>query len=130
VSQKEKQNSEPQIVSDITGLLNNGKTNAHSILVDPDNPNLVMMVEVRDLTFLDMQNAIKSFINLTASGEVEIDLAGYWKYMYEKCIVSTTPPLTQTQLTGLNSYVGSQLSAVLPQPGELLSGPLGIGNEE
>ena len=129
MSQKEKK-KEPQIVSDITGLLNDGSTTEHFISVDSDNPELVMKVELRELTFLDMQNAIKSFINLTASGEVEIDLAGYWKYMYEKCIVSTTPPLTQTQLTGLNSYVGSQLSAVLPQPGELLSGPLGIGNEK
>jgi len=130
VSQKEKQNSEPQIVSDITGLLNNGKTTEHLISVDPDNDALVMKVEVRELSFLDMQSAIKSFINLTSTGEVEIDLAGYWKYMYEKCIASTQPQLSKAQLMGLNTYVGSQLSAILPSPTDLLSGPLGLGNEE
>ena len=129
MSQKEK-NSEPQIVSDINKLLNNGKTNAHSVSIDPDDPNQVMMVETRDLSFLDMQSAIKSFIHISGSGEVEIDLAGYWKYMYDKCIVSTQPQLSKAQLLGLNSYVGSQLSAVLPQPTDLLSGPLGLGIEE
>ena len=129
MSQKEK-NSEPQIVSDISSLLNNESTTTHSVLVDEQNPNLIMKVEVRELSFLDMQSAIKSFINLTSSGEVEIDLAGYWKYMYEKCIVSTEPNLSEAQLMGLNGYVGSQVSAILPQPTDLLTGPLGIGNDE
>ena len=129
MSQKEKK-KEPQIVSDITGLLNDGSTTEHFISVDSDNPELVMKVELRELTFLDMQSAIKSFINLSSAGEIEIDLAGYWKYMYDKCIVSTTPQLSSTQLLGLNTYVGTQLSAILPSPTDLMSGPLGIGNEE
>ena len=69
-------------------------------------------------------------IEIEDSGEVEIDLAGYWKYMYEKCIVSTEPNLSKAQLMGLNGYVGSQVSAILPQPTDLLTGPLGIGNDE
>ena len=117
-------------MSDISSLLNNESTTTHSVLVDEQNPNLIMKVEVRELSFLDMQSAIKSFINLTSSGEVEIDLAGYWKYMYEKCIVSTEPNLSKAQLMGLNGYVGSQVSAILPQPTDLLTGPLGIGNDE
>ena len=130
MSQKEKKTSEPQIVSDISALLNNETTTTHAVMVDEEQPNLVMMVEVRELSFLDMQSAIKSFINLTSSGEVEIDLAGYWKYMYDKCIVSTQPTLSKAQLMGLNGYVGTQVSAILPQPTDLLTGPLGIGNDE
>ena len=130
MSQEEKKNSEQEIVNDVSLLLNNGATTSHTLSVDPDKPNLVMEVEIRDLSFLDMQSAIKSFINISAAGEVEIDLSGYWRYMYEKCVVSTNPQLSKSQLLGLSQYVGTQLSAVLPQPTDLLSGPLGLGNEE
>lgn len=130
MSQKEEQKSKEVVIDDISKLLNSSAVKEHTIRVDPDDSSLVMKVQVRELSFFDMQNAIKSFINLTSSGEVEIDLAGYWKYMYDKCIVSTEPALSLTQLIGLNAYVGSQLTAVLPQPTELLAGPLGAGASE
>lgn len=131
MSQKEeKQKNKEVVVDDINKLLSSDSAKEYTIRVDPDNESLVMKVQVRELSFFDMQSAIKSFVSITASGEVEIDLAGYWRYMYEKCIVSTTPSLSLTQLTGLNSYVGSQLTQILPQPQELMAGPLGIGTEE
>jgi len=130
VSQKEEQKNKEVVIDDISKLLNNSAVKEHTIRVDPNDSSLVMKVQVRELSFFDMQNAIKSFINLTSSGEVEIDLAGYWKYMYDKCIVSTEPSLSLTQLIGLNAYVGSQLTTVLPQPTELLAGPLGVGASE
>ena len=120
MSQKEEQKNKEVVIDDISKLLNNSAVKEHTIRVDPNDSSLVMKVQVRELSFFDMQNAIKSFINLTSSGEVEIDLAGYWKYMYDKCIVSTEPSLSLTQLIGLNAYVGSQLATVLPQPTELL----------
>jgi hypothetical protein len=130
VSQKEEQKNKEVVIDDISKLLNNSAVKEHTIRVDPNDSSLVMKVQVRELSFFDMQNAIKSFINLTSSGEVEIDLAGYWKYMYDKCIVSTEPSLSLTQLIGLNAYVGSQLTTVLPQPTELLAGPLEAGASE
>ena len=130
MSQKEEQKDKEVVIDDISKLLNNSAVKEHTIRVDPNDSSLVMKVQVRELSFFDMQNAIKSFINLTSSGEVEIDLAGYWKYMYDKCIVSTEPSLSLTQLIGLNAYVGSQLTTVLPQPTELLAGPLGVGASE
>ena len=130
MSQKEEQKNKEVVIDDISKLLNNSAVKEHTIRVDPNDSSLVMKVQVRELSFFDMQNAIKSFINLTSSGEVEIDLAGYWKYMYDKCIVSTEPSLSLTQLIGLNAYVGSQLTTVLPQPTELLAGPLGVGASE
>lgn len=131
MSQKEEKNPKNEVVvDDISKLLNNDAVTEHTIRVDPNDASLVMKVQVRQLSFFDMQNAIKSFVNLSSAGEVEIDLAGYWRYMYEKCIVSTTPSLSLTQLTGLNAFVGSQLTTILPQPQELLAGPLGLGASE
>ena len=128
-TEEQKKNKEV-IVDDISKLLNNSTVKEHTISVDPNDSSLVMKVQIRELSFFDMQNAIKSFIALTSAGDVEIDLAGYWQYMYDKCIVSTEPSLSLTQLTGLNAYVGSQLTAVLPQPTELLAGHLGDGASE
>jgi hypothetical protein len=124
-----KSGQDEQIIQDVSTILANNTVNEHTLSVDPDNPNIVMKVRVRELSFMDMQKAIKSFIALSASGEVEIDLAGYWRYMYEHCVVSTDPALNTTQMVGLNQYVGNQLAAILPQPQDLMSGPLVDGNE-
>tara|TARA_R100000152_G_C6780899_1_gene214319 strand:- start:4175 stop:4444 length:270 start_codon:yes stop_codon:yes gene_type:complete len=89
-----------------------------------------MKVNVRDLSFIDMQKAIKSFVSIEMDGGIEIDLAGYWRYMMEKCIVSTEPSLSVVEMTGLNQFAGQQLTSVLPQPQDLLSGPLEDGSSE
>ena len=128
--QNEEGGQDEQLVVDINTILVNNNTIQHTIRVDPQNENAVMKVHIRELSFMDMQKAIKSFIAVSASGEVEIDLGGYWRYMYEKCVVNTEPSLNTSQLLGLNQYVGSQLASILPQPQELMSGPLVDGNKE
>tara|TARA_R110000744_G_scaffold178418_1_gene297340 strand:+ start:122 stop:520 length:399 start_codon:yes stop_codon:yes gene_type:complete len=127
---KKNDGQDEQVISDLSAILANDSVSEHTIRVDQENPNLVMKVQVKQLSFLDMQEAIKSFIGITASGEVEINLAGYWRYMYENCIISTTPATNTTQLIGLNQFVGSQLAAILPQPQDLIAGPLVDGNNE
>ena len=112
-----------QLVNDISSLLVTGGAKMHEIQVDPEN-NLMMRVWVKELTFLQMQDAIKSFVDINAEGGVNLDLAGDWRYMMEKCIERTEPNLSTTQLMGLNSYVGQQITALLPQPQDLISGPL------
>jgi len=118
------------VISDPSTLLANSAVTEHTIRVDPDDESLVMKVRVRELSFMDMQSAIKTFVAISTDGGVEIDIAGYWKYMFDKCVVSTDPTIGRGQLNALNQFVGSQLSAILPQPQDLLAGPLEIGNEE
>lgn len=118
------------IVEDASLLLASNDVVEHTISVNPDDETQVMKVRVRNLSFLDMQNAIKSFVNIDTGGGVEIDIAGYWRYMIEKCVVSTDPNLGRGQLLSLNQYVGGQLSALLPQPQDLMTGPLVDGNIE
>ena len=118
------------IVEDASLLLASNDVVEHTISVNPDDKTQVMKVRVRNLSFLDMQNAIKSFVNISTDGGVEIDIAGYWRYMMEKCIVSTDPTLGRGQLLSLNQYVGGQLTALLPQPQDLMTGPLVDGSIE
>ena len=111
-------------VSDIGRLMAAPASVEHVINVDPNDESAVMKVWVKDLTFLKMQEAIKSFVSITGTGSVDLDLAGYWKYMMKECVTRTEPNLSMTQLMGLNSHVGQQLTALLPQPQDLISGPL------
>ena len=118
------------VVEDASLLLASNDVVEHTISVNPDDETQVMKVRVRSLSFLDMQSAIKSFVNISTDGGVEIDIAGYWRYMLEKCVVSTDPTLGRGQLLSLNQYVGSQLTALLPQPQDLMTGPLVDGDIE
>ena len=119
-----------QIIADKSALLVKSGVTEHTIRVDPDNEALVMKVSVRDLSFIDMQKAIKSFVSIEMDGGVEIDLAGYWRYMMEKCVVSSEPSLSVVEMLGLSQFAGQQLTAVLPQPQDLLAGPLDDGSNE
>ena len=112
------------IVSDINNLMVSPAAREHKVRVDAEDESLVMKVWVKDLTFLQMQEAVKSFVSIDAGGGVDLDLAGYWKYMKDKCIERTEPNLSKTQMMGLSAYVGQQLTALLPQPQDIVSAPL------
>ncbi len=112
------------VISDINRLMVAPAAVEHIIKVDPEDETAVMKIWVKDLTFLKMQEAIKSFVSITGTGHVDLDLAGYWKYMMRECIERTEPNLSMTQLMGLNTYIGQQITALLPQPQDLIAGPL------
>lgn len=112
------------VISDINRLMVAPAAVEHIIKVDPEDETAVMKIWVKDLTFLKMQEAIKSFVSITGAGNVDLDLAGYWKYMMRECIERTEPNLSMTQLMGLNTYIGQQITALLPQPQDLIAGPL------
>ena len=119
----DRQKEPSQLVNDISSLLVTGGAKMHEIQVDPEN-NLMMRVWVKELTFLQMQDAIKSFVDINAEGGVNLDLAGYWRYMMEKCIERTEPQMTKTQMLGLKTSVAQQITALLPQPQDLMMDPL------
>lgn len=90
----------------------------HEVVIDPDNPELIMEVWVRDITFLDIQRAAqKMFIldNNTAS----LDLHAYWEHAFSNWVVKTNPELSTEELLNLNSEVGQQIANLLPKPDEL-----------
>ena len=113
-----------QLVDSAMSLLIDNNAKEHMIPVDPDNPDIGLKVWVRDLSFMDMQSAIKTFFSISSNGDIDIDLAAYWKHMFDLCIDRTEPRLTPTQFAQLNPFVAKQITALLPQPQELISNPL------
>ena len=119
-----------QLVDNATSLLVNTDAKEHMIRADPDNPDIGLKVWVRQLSFMQMQNAIKTFVKVTAEGGVDIDLASYWKHIFAECIERTEPRLTPTQMMQLQPYVAQQITALLPQPQDLINVPLSDGENE
>ena len=119
-----------QLVESALSLLVNTSAKEHMVRVDPDLPNLGLKVWIRELSFMQMQNAIKTFLNITATGGIDIDLAAYWKHMFTECIEKTEPRLSPVQMMQLQPYVAQQITALLPQPQDLIATPLSDGENE
>ena len=119
-----------QLVESATSLLVKTNAKEHMIRADPDNPDIGLKVWIRELSFMQMQNAIKTFLNITAAGGVDIDLAAYWKHMFTECVEKTEPRITPTQMMQLQPYVAQQITALLPQPQDLVNNPLSDGENE
>ena len=118
------------LVDNAMSLLVNTDAKEHMIRADPDNPDVGLKVWIRELSFMQMHNAIKTFVNIKGDGGIDIDLASYWKHMFTECIERTEPRLTPTQMMQLQPYVAQQLTALLPQPQDLISTPLSDGESE
>lgn len=117
-------------IADPMSLLVNSQAVEHEIQADENDPNVVMKVWVKELSFMQLQDAIKTFVNLSAGGSVDIDLANYWKYMFAEAIDKTEPRLTIPQMLSLRPFIANQITALLPQPQDLLANPLADGASE
>ena len=119
-----------QLVDSVTSLLITTTAKEHMVRVDPNNPDIGLKIWVRELSFMQMQNALKTFVNIGTDGSIDIDLASYWKHMFAECIEKTDPRITPTQMMQLNPFVAGQITALLPQPQDLISTPLSDGADE
>ena len=90
----------------------------HELRVDRDNPDLMMEVWVREITFFDVQQAAQSMFQMKDE-EVSLNLEGYWKYAFTNWVVRTNPELSVEEMLSLNAYVGQQIASLLPKPDEL-----------
>jgi hypothetical protein len=107
----------PQIANKET-ILKKKNEQRHEVQVDPENPDSVMEVWVRDITFLDVQNAAQRMF-LIVQGEATLDLAAYWEYAFSNWIVRTNPELDVQELLELNAFIGEQIASLLPKPDEM-----------
>ncbi len=107
----------PQIANKET-ILKKKNEQRHEVQVDPENPDSVMEVWVRDITFLDVQNAAQRMF-LIIDGEATLDLASYWEYAFSNWIVRTNPELSVQELLELNAFIGEQIASLLPKPDEM-----------
>ena len=121
------QENNKKVIEDINTLLVSNTSKERHVAVGDDS---IIKVWVKDLTFLEMQEAVRKVVNIDPnSGGVEIDLAGYWKYMLYKCIERTEPEMSKAQILALQPDILSRITAYLPQPQDLVAGPLEDGLE-
>jgi len=106
------------MIVDKNQILTKKNNEKHEIKVDPNNPDAVMEVWIRETTFLDIQRAAQEMFDMTG-GEVTLNLESYWRYAFANWIVETNPSLTPQEMTQLTTYVGEQIASVLPRPEEL-----------
>ena len=96
MSQEEQNNK--TLVTNIDSLLVSSGTTSPDIAVDPDEPDIVLRVWIKEMSFLQTQKAIAEVVQLAPDGQVNIDLANYWKYLIAQCIDKTEPSMTKAQL--------------------------------
>ena len=99
-------------------ILKNDTSTKHVVRVDPDDKSSVMHVWVRDISFLDIQQAAQTMF-LVDKGDVTFNLGGYWEYAFEHWITRTEPELTKAEILSLKGYVGEQISKIMPQPNDI-----------
>lgn len=114
-------------IADPMSLLVNNQAVEHEIKIDEDT---VMKVYVKELSFMQLQEAVKTFVTISGNGNVDIDLANYWRYMFAEAIDRTEPRLTIPQMLSLKSSVAQQITSLLPQPQDLMANPLADGASE
>ena len=117
-------------IADPMSLLVNSQAVENEIQADENDPDVVVKVWVKELSFMQLQDAIKSFVTIGVNGSVDIDLAAYWKYMFAEAIEKTEPRLSIPQMLSLRPFIANQITALLPQPQDLMSGPLADGATE
>ena len=118
------------LLDNIESLMVHSDTEMHEIEVDPDNPNVVFRVWVRELSFLEIQDALKEVMDIGPEGDITVDMAAYWRFMLNEAIAKTEPPMSKTQLWALKPEVAVLVTALLPQPEDLVVGPLVGGTDE
>ena len=117
-------------IADPMSLLVNSQAVENEIQADENDPDVVVKVWVKELSFMQLQDAIKTFVSLSAAGSVDIDLANYWKYMFAEAVEKTEPRLTIPQMLSLRPFIANQITALLPQPQDLLANTLADGASE
>jgi len=102
----------------------------HSI----DTAEGTLEVWIKPLSWIEQQEALTKFVEFNMDGDdihPQLDFGGYWKYVLNKCVVKTDPPIKKSDLNKLKPEVGSKLQAVLPSLTQLMetlsgeSSPLG-----
>ena len=99
-------------------ILTNNEEHKHEIQVDREDPEAIMEVWIRDITYLDVQKAAQTMFVVSESC-VSLDLQAYWDYAFTNWVVGTNPELSIEEMRQLNAYAGEQLATLLPKPDEM-----------
>ena len=88
-----------------------------------------LSVWVKDLSWIERQEALSQFVSLGSDGDgnmtPNIDFGGYWRFVFKRCITKTDPDLTLEQLLELKPEVGAEVQKLLPSFDSLMAGMQG-----
>tara|TARA_R100000152_G_C6780687_1_gene213752 strand:- start:594 stop:962 length:369 start_codon:yes stop_codon:yes gene_type:complete len=88
-----------------------------------------LSVWVKDLSWIERQEALSQFVSLGSDGDgnmtPNIDFGGYWRFVFKRCITKTDPDLTLEQLLALKPEVGVEVQKLLPSFDSLMAGMQG-----
>ena len=107
------------IVANKNLLMRRNDEQKHEVRVDPDDPELVMEVWIREVSFFDIQHAAQSMFDIKSDGQMSLNLEGFYKYAFSNWVVRTNPAMSNDDLLKLKGHIGEQISALLPSPNEL-----------
>ena len=89
-----------QVVTNKSLLMKSNDETKHVVPVDPDDPTQVMEVWVRDISFLDIQDAAQKMVFIK-DGDISLSLKAYWEHAFTHWIVRTNPEMTSKELLSL-----------------------------
>jgi|TARA_R100000152_G_C6763511_1_gene187940 hypothetical protein len=110
-----------KVVNDKNVLFAKIESECHELRVSPDSDE-VLKVWIKQPTWLQVEKAMSTMMNLDAQQNVDIDLMKLYKYMVEEFVEKTEPELSPIDLLRLNPFVGNQLKDILPNPFEDMMG--------
>lgn len=95
-------------------LIASASADEHTI----ETPFGEMTVWVKDLTWIERQNALTQFVSMKMDEDgtptPSIDFGGFWKYILVNCVERTEPQLSKDQLLNIRPEVGQELAKILP----------------
>ena len=100
-------------VVDKNKLLRQTTETKHEIPIDPDDPDTVMEVWIRDISFFDIQLATQELFDIGQNGDLSLNLAAYWRFAFTNWVVKTNPSLTTDEILNLKGAVGEAISSLL-----------------
>ena len=88
-----------------------------------------LSVWIKDLTWIERQEALSQFVGLKNDGDgnmiPQIDFGGFWKFVFTKCITKSEPSLTTKQLLTLKPEIAQEIQKLLPSFDTLMEGMQG-----
>jgi hypothetical protein len=83
-----------------------------------------LVVYVKPLSWVEQQEAMSQFVSFKTGNDgnmlPNIDLGGYWKYVFSNCIQKTEPALSRADLLNLTPEVGAIVKTVLPDLNDII----------
>jgi len=105
------------VVSDKNRLFAAIDTECHHLKVDEKSDD-ILKVWIKEPTWLQVEQALSSVMDLDKDQGVNLDLNRMYKFMVESFIEKTEPQLSSIEMLRLSPYIGAQLKDILPNPFE------------